>query len=80
MRSGWTGIVNVNALKQRSDSMDKVKLAEHVKAVKFGTWVYYVNDEGKARWRCSLCGKACRRIPIEKRFCSSCGTPMRLEQ
>ena len=59
--------------------MREVKLAEHVEAAKIGTWVYYVNDEGKARGKCSVCGKVCRRIPIEKRFCSSCGAPMKME-
>jgi hypothetical protein len=27
------------------------------KEAKYGKWIYYVNDEGKARWKCSLCGK-----------------------
>lgn len=41
-----------------------------------GVWVYYTNDEGKPRWKCSECGKICRRDPIEKRFCSHCGSEM----
>lgn len=43
------------------------------------TWEYYTNDEGKARWRCSGCGKICRRNPHDKTRCSNCGAHMRLE-
>lgn len=42
-------------------------------------WQYYTNDEGKARWRCSECGKICRRDPRDKKFCSACGAEMRCE-
>lgn len=42
-------------------------------------WQYYTNDEGKARWRCSACGKICRRDPRDKKFCSTCGAEMRME-
>lgn len=42
-------------------------------------WRYYVNDEGKARWRCSNCGKLCRRDPHDKARCSSCGAHVRKE-
>ena len=42
-------------------------------------WVYYTNDEGKARWRCSKCGKLCRRDPHDKKRCSSCGAHMTKE-
>lgn len=42
-------------------------------------WRYYINDEGKARWRCSQCGKLCRRHPNDKRYCSNCGAKMRME-
>ena len=41
-------------------------------------WEYYVNDEGKARWRCPVCGKRCNHNPAYKRFCSQCGMPIRL--
>ena len=44
-----------------------------------GTWQYYTNDEGKARWKCSECGKVCRRDPREKRYCSACGCEMGME-
>lgn len=43
------------------------------KPAKFGKWVYYINDEGHARWKCSLCGKICRRDPRYKFYCSNCG-------
>lgn len=42
-------------------------------------WKYYLNDEGRARWRCSWCGKICRRNPHDKRYCSICGRAMRME-
>lgn len=42
-------------------------------------WVYYVNDEGRARWRCSRCGKICRRDPNDKKWCSGCGARMEKE-
>ena len=40
-------------------------------------WEYYINDEGKARWRCSHCGKIIRHNVHEKIFCSRCGCKMR---
>ncbi len=46
---------------------------------KFGVWRYYLNDEGKARWRCSGCGKVCKRNPYYKLYCSQCGCRMRME-
>ena len=42
-------------------------------------WKYYLNDEGRARWRCSYCGKVCHRNPHDKRYCSICGKVMRME-
>ena len=44
------------------------------KPAKFGKWVYYINDEGKARWKCSECGKVCHRDPYGKNYCSRCGS------
>lgn len=32
-------------------------MGEILKEARFGKWVYYINDEGKARWKCSICGK-----------------------
>ena len=46
---------------------------EHSEPIVNAEWRYYVNDEGKARWRCSKCGKLCRRDPHDKKRCSSCG-------
>lgn len=43
------------------------------------TWRYYLNDEGKARWRCSNCGKLCRRNPHDKKYCSNCGSRVEME-
>lgn len=49
------------------------------KEARFAKWVYYINDEGKARWKCSECGKRCKRNPREKAYCSSCGCKMSME-
>lgn len=43
------------------------------------TWEYYRNDEGKARWRCTSCGKVCKRNPHDKKYCSVCSKPMKME-
>ena len=43
------------------------------------TWEYYRNDEGKARWKCSCCGKVIRHGHHEKLYCSHCGSKMRCE-
>lgn len=50
-----------------------------MKEAKFAKWIYYLNDEGKARWKCSKCGKICRRNPHDKRYCSWCGAKMEME-
>ena len=39
-------------------------------------WVYYVNEENRARWKCSKCGKICRKDPTLKYYCSNCGAKM----
>ena len=49
------------------------------KEAKFGKWLYYTNDEGKPRWKCSCCGKICHKDPADKRYCSSCGSKMEKE-
>lgn len=49
------------------------------KEAKFAKWIYYLNDENKARWKCSECGKICRRNPHDKRYCSWCGSKMEME-
>ena len=50
-----------------------------MKEAKFAKWVYYTNDEGKPRWKCSECGKLCKRRPTGKRYCSWCGAKMEME-
>lgn len=50
------------------------EVEDMTKDAKFGKWVYYVNDEGKARWKCDQCGKICRRDPHDKHYCSNCGS------
>ena len=42
-------------------------------------WHYYTNDEGRARWRCTNCGKLCRQDPHDKIRCSNCGAHMKKE-
>lgn len=42
-------------------------------------WHYYTNDEGRARWKCTHCGKLCHKNPHDKRRCSICGAHMRME-
>ena len=51
------------------------------KEATFGTWHYYINEEGKARWKCSICGKIVRRHPYthDKLYCSHCGAKMKME-
>lgn len=47
----------------------------------FGVWKYYINDEGKTRWKCSECGKVVKKHPYskQKNYCSMCGAKMRME-
>lgn len=54
-------------------------MSEITKEARFGTWRYYRNEEGKPRWKCSECGKLCKRIPTEKLYCSHCGSKMKME-
>ena len=49
------------------------------KEAKFGKWIYYFNEEHKARWKCSICGKICRKRPDMKNYCSNCGCKMTFE-
>lgn len=52
-----------------------------MKEAKFAKWAYYVNAEGKARWRCSGCGKIVKKHPYsyQKWYCSRCGAKMQFE-
>ena len=45
-----------------------------------GVWIYYLNDEGKARWRCSNCGHYVKHLPTNKLYCSVCGARLFLER
>lgn len=42
-------------------------------------WHYYINDEGRARWKCTNCGRLCKKNPYDKRRCASCGAHTTLE-
>lgn len=50
-----------------------LELLKKLKAPVYAKWHYYVNDEGKARWKCTNCGKVIRQGQHEKLFCSTCG-------
>ncbi len=58
---------------------DAIALVKAQEPVIDAVWVFYINDEGKARWRCSNCGKIVRRDPHDKPRCSLCGAHMRKE-
>lgn len=49
------------------------------KEARFGVWKYETDDEGRARWKCSQCGKVCHKHPHDKIYCSRCGAKMRME-
>ena len=55
------------------------ELLKRLEAPVEAVWHYYTNDEGRARWRCSNCGKIIRQGQHEKRYCSCCGARMRTE-
>lgn len=56
-----------------------VELLKKLEAPVYAKWHYYTNDEGRARWKCTNCGKLCRRLPTVKLYCSNCGAHMILE-
>lgn len=53
-----------------------VELLKKLEAPVEAKWHYYTNDEGKARWKCTNCGKIIRRGAHEKKRCSVCGAHM----
>lgn len=53
-----------------------VELLKKLEAPVNAKWHYYTNDEGKARWKCTNCGKIIRRGAHEKKRCSVCGAYM----
>jgi len=67
--------VHVNIITARRTVELLKKLEAPVEAV----WHYYTNDEGRPRWRCSNCGKVCRRNPHDKKRCSECAGHMNME-
>jgi len=60
--------VNIITARRTVELLKKLEVPVEAK------WHYYTNDEGKARWKCSLCGKICRRDPANKLYCSTCGS------
>ena len=53
-----------------------VELLKKLEAPVEAKWHYYTNDEGRARWKCTNCGKIIRRGAHEKKRCSVCGAHM----
>ena len=72
---GLDGIYDTTDLPEMLAAMPTIEAEPVTNAV----WHYYTNDEGKARWRCSKCGKLCKRDPHDKKRCSNCGAHMRKE-
>lgn len=56
-----------------------VELLKKLEAPVNAKWHYYTNDEGKARWKCTNCGKIIRQGAHEKKRCSVCGAHMATE-
>ena len=56
-----------------------VELLKKLEAPVEAKWHYYTNDEGKARWKCTNCGKIIRRGAHEKLYCSRCGARLQPE-
>lgn len=79
--SGRYGVdeFGARAILDRAVIWDALEIIKHSEPIVNAEWRYYVNDEGKARWRCSKCGKLCRRDPHDKKRCSSCGAHMTKE-
>lgn len=50
-----------------------LELLKRLEAPVEAKWHYYTNDEGRARWKCTNCGKIIRRGAHEKKRCSVCG-------
>lgn len=44
-----------------------------------GLWVYCPDDEHRARWKCSRCGKIVHKDPADKLYCAACGQRNRKE-
>ena len=49
------------------------------KEAKFGVWKYFMSEDDRAKWKCSECGKVCKRNPHDKLYCSNCGAKMKME-
>ena len=55
-----------------------LELLKKLEVPVYAKWVYYTNDEGKARWRCSACGHIVKHDPNDFRRCT-CGAHMAKE-
>lgn len=64
--------VHVNIITARRT----VELLKKLEAPVEAKWHGYTNEEGKARWKCTNCGKLVRRRPSDKKRCSWCGAYM----
>lgn len=59
--------VNIITARRTVELLKKLEVPVHAK------WHYYTNDEGRARWKCTNCGKIIRQGAHEKKRCSVCG-------
>ena len=66
-------VVNIITARRVAELLKKLDVPVEAK------WHYYMNDEGKPRWRCTNCGKLCRKNPYDKHWCSTCGARITLE-
>ena len=78
----WKGRVTVASertlarLKESGKSIDKKIMEENGWVA---TCMYYTDDEGNGKWRCSHCGKIFKKNPYYKNFCSNCGFSLVME-
>lgn len=55
-----------------------LELLKKLEVPVYGVWRYYVNEEGKARWKCSNCGHIVKHDPNDYKRCA-CGAHMSKE-
>ena len=58
--------------------VDVAEVMENSEPIINGVWRYYVNEMGKARWRCSVCGHVVKHDPNDFKRCT-CGARMKKE-
>lgn len=66
------------AIVDRALIWETLEIIKHSEPIINGVWKYYVNEMGKARWRCSVCGHVVKHDPNDFKRCA-CGAHMRKE-